>query len=99
MTVYISGPISGTSDYVERFKAAEEELISADAETHVINPVEIAGIMPAETPWGRYLQIELHLLNECDAIYMLRGWEKSRGAQIEKLYAEGCGKSVLFQHN
>ena len=37
--IYISGPITGTSDYMERFEKAEKELIENGYS--VINPAEV----------------------------------------------------------
>lgn len=37
-------------------------------------------------------------LTECDAIYMLDGWQTSRGAKAEKAIAEWLGLEVLYQN-
>jgi len=40
---------------------------------------------------------DVAVLKKCDAIYMLRGWENSKGAKAEKALAEWIGLSVLHQ--
>ncbi len=40
---------------------------------------------------------DLAALKTCDGIYMLRGWELSRGARAEKALAEWMGLQVAFQ--
>ena len=39
----------------------------------------------------------LELLKRCDAIYMLRDWEDSRGAKVELSLAKELGLEVIFQ--
>ena len=37
------------------------------------------------------------ILKEVDIIYMLRDWQDSTGATIEKMFAERCGKQILYE--
>lgn len=97
--IYISGPISGTDDWKERFTRAEKELrvlySAAGEEIDVINPARIE--MPEGTTWQQYMDITLQMLRGCDEIYMLAGWRSSKGAQIERLYALGSGIVVYYE--
>ena len=86
MKVYISGPISGTSDYIERFNEAQKYLESK--RYTVINPALVNSNLPKDTTWEEYMRVSLVLLEQCDAIYLLKGWERSRGASVEKRHAE-----------
>ena len=36
-------------------------------------------------------------LSMCDAIYMLNGWERSKGAKLEKQFAETLGMRIFYQ--
>ena len=40
---------------------------------------------------------DVNALKTCDTIYMLRGWEGSKGAKAEKALAEWMGLSVIYQ--
>jgi len=40
---------------------------------------------------------DVHAICGCDAIYLLKGWESSRGATAEKSIAEWLGLDVLYQ--
>ena len=91
MTVYISGAITGTTDYEERFKTAGKQLRGHD----VINPAAISALLPKDMPWSAYMEVMLPLLKYCDAIYLLKGWHQSSGARIELEYAIKLGLDVM----
>ena len=76
MKVYISGPISGTDDYIERFAAAEKYLQKRGYE--VVNPARENASLPEGTRWQEYMGESLKMLCGCDAIFMLRNWIGSR---------------------
>lgn len=43
------------------------------------------------------VKMDLDCLLRCDAIYMLTGWENSKGAMAEKAVAEWIGLQVLHE--
>lgn len=86
MKVYISGPITGTIDYMERFAEAQKELEAKGYE--VVNPALINSNLPKCTTWDEYMRVSLVLLDLCDAIYMLKGWADSNGASLEYFTAK-----------
>lgn len=94
MKAYISGAITGTTDYEDRFEAAERWLYE-HAFREVINPAAISALLPKGMPWYEYMGVMLPLLKYCDAIYMLKGWENSAGARIEHEYAQKLGLVVM----
>lgn len=93
MKVYISGAITGTDDYMERFAKAEKTL--TDDGFIVINPAKVNGQLPKETSYDEYMKMSILMLSMCDAIYMLKDWGKSRGACIEYGYALGTDKIIM----
>ena len=72
MRIYISGAITGTEDFRERFLKAEKELIAAGYDT--VNPARLNDIMPKNATHGEYMRMSFELLDLCDAIYMLDGF-------------------------
>jgi hypothetical protein len=60
MKIYLSGAITGITDYMERFQAAEEKLIQ-DGHT-VFNPAAINSMMPAGTIYEEYMRVSFTLL-------------------------------------
>lgn len=95
MKIYISGKITGTTDYIERFAAAEKKLRAAGFVT--INPARVNGELPKETTYDEYMAMSLTMLDMCPAIYMMDGWEDSTGASIEFERAYETKKMILFE--
>ena len=98
MKIYISGPITGTDDYMERFQAADDR-IRAKGYTAVNPAAELACKDSNTTTWEEYMGEALKLLATADAIYMLKGWERSKGASIEHWVAIAMGKKVYEELN
>ena len=99
MKIYISGPVTGTDDYKERFQRAEEELKNKYEYSIITNPIKIQEIFskPEDVPHDEYMHISLSVLDKCDCIYMLAGWKKSQGACIEYGYAKAKKMMITFE--
>ena len=100
MRVYISGPITGTTDAEYRFQMAANSMKTLyGLDTEVINPYEVgeAASERAELTHEEYMKISLALMDICDAVYFLNGWENSKGCQQEHIYALNTGMEVLHE--
>ena len=91
--VYISGAITGVSDYKEIFDKAETELKRKYPFVEVIKPTMV--ILPQSCTHEDYMKVDFALMDIADSIYMLKGWEKSKGACMEFWYAMAKGKTIF----
>lgn len=91
MKIYLSGAMASCADtYRQAFYKAQLEL---EREGHII-------INPARLPTGleheKYMPICLSMIDGADAIYLFNNWQNSKGALLEKAYAEYQGKDVIY---
>lgn len=93
MKVYISGPISGLplEAVYNNFTNAEVQLLEQGYE--VVNPLNNG--LPTNATWSEHMRADLKLLLDCDAIYMLNGWEYSKGASLEYDLAIDLGFKLI----
>ena len=94
MKLYLSGAITGTDDYLDRFSMAEKSL---EVEHTIINPAKVNAQLPSDTNYEDYMKMSFCMLDMCDGIYLLKGWEKSCGSNRELGYAMAKGKIILRQ--
>lgn len=93
MGIYLSGPMTGIADHnVPAFNRAAA-LLRARGH-HVINPAEMAG-GDLSLPWSAYIRADIGCLLRVEAVRVLPGWERSRGARLEVLVAQSIGIPVL----
>lgn len=90
--IYISGPITGTKDYMQRFEKAEKEL--TEKGYSVINPAKVNAMLPQDATWEEYIKVSLTLLSICTGVYMMPGWRESRGAVLEFMQARRNGMQI-----
>ncbi len=57
------------------------------------NTAHFGGLCPDDT----WLKGDLEMLKRCDAIYMLKGWEKSVGAQAELATAKNNTLEIIYE--
>lgn len=84
---YISGPITGVEDYWNRFLVAEHML--AEKDLFAINP---AGAFPEGLPYEWYMDVDMKLVDKCESLCFLDGYEKSNGATREAKRADWSRK-------
>lgn len=110
MRTYIAGPIAGRTEeeYQDHFTQAAKHLAAVGLTP--VNPLSVPatehdGDCPPGYAAGEgsghssacHMRADLHELLTCAAIYLLAGWEKSRGAKVEKAVADACGMEVIYE--
>ena len=95
MKIYVSGAITGTDDYMERFAKAEKEL--TEQGYSVVNPAKVNAQLPEDTSYDEYMKMSFCMLDMCEAIFMLKGWSKSCGSNREYWYAMGNCKTIICE--
>lgn len=90
--IYISGPITGVDNYQMNFFIAEQRL--KKRLKRIINPAKLQDCLP-ELTHSEYMTICMAELSLCDSIYMLKGYEKSKGAMQELKWAEENGLKII----
>lgn len=94
--IYISGAITGTDDFIERFAKAQKDL--EEQGYSVVNPAAVNSMLPKDTGYEEYMRMSFLMLDMCDTIYMLDGWSKSCGANREYGYAIAMNKVIVFEN-
>ena len=104
--IYIAGPMTGLPEHnFPAFAAAAEELRAEGWE--VLSPAEmqtaeqmqaVRDLGPAYKFSPTYcacMRRDILVVLDCDAIYLLPGWEQSSGARVEEAVARAVGLDVL----
>lgn len=93
--VYISGPISGY-DLAERKEAFEKAAKRFRKHGYYVSNPFNTGI-PSSASWQEHMKADIAMLMQCDIIYLLEGWQDSRGATLERNLAEELGIKVMLE--
>ena len=94
MKIYIAGKVTGENlgKVFVKFNVTEAILIKRGHE--VINPMRITS---QRWSWEQCMKACINQLITCNAIYMLKDWNDSRGAKIEHELAKIYGLKIIYQ--
>lgn len=99
--IYISGRITGCKNWREKFLCAETELKAAGFKK-IINPLRLDNATKSYfvtdlLTYSQYMIIDIMELINCNYIYMLKGWWRSKGARLEWHIARRLGIKIIYQ--
>ena len=109
MRIYIAGPMRGIEFYNFPAFDATKKFLEGNGHT-VVSPADIdrsLGHNPLESEdqdWNEFpdcLTLKNTILRDvvaildCDAVWLLQGWENSKGATAERAIADWAGKEIL----
>ena len=94
MKIYISGRITNNPNYREEFYKASEWLVAQGYQP--INPSNLDITFP-DLSYEEYMTLDYKLLEMCEGIFMIHGWQSSKGACAELTYAKSLGKKIIYQ--
>ncbi len=96
MKTYISGRITGLeiSEAFSNFEIAELELKNNGHEP--VNVMKLFRNIP-DWEWKDYMIADIKVLFECEAIYMQRNYQESKGAKIEHSIASHLGLIIYYE--
>lgn len=98
--IYISGPMEGKRNLNQKaFDSMEQELLNMGFSP--VNPFEITTDpihMITKNPTRQdFYRKDIRALTYCDSIMMLKGWNMSHGAQLERYVAIEMGLTVHYE--
>ncbi|EKY13361.1 hypothetical protein HMPREF9075_00061 [Capnocytophaga sp. oral taxon 332 str. F0381] len=95
MKIYISGKISGTdlTETRKRFAAVAKVMKRLGVEP--VNPLENG--LSEHDSWEAHMLKDIADLLQCKAIYMLQGWQESKGARIEYYIATKKRMPIMYE--
>jgi hypothetical protein len=91
--VYISGPITGVDNLVVEYVFNKTEILLSSFGYIPVNPLKNG--LPASATYEQHMKRDISLLLDCEYIYMVGVWKKSRGARLENQIADAVGIKLL----
>ena len=97
MKVYIAGKVTGLNkaEIFRKFYGSGNQL-KKQGHT-VMSPAVL--VLNEGFEHSEYMHICFAMIDVCDAVYLQKDWQNSKGAQQELRYAHVMGKQVLYEED
>ena len=95
MKVYIAGKITGLEKAVifEKFYESGNQL---KKDGHLVMSPTVL-VLNEGFEHEDYMHICYAMIDVCDALYMQKDWQQSKGARMELQYAKGFKKQIFYE--
>lgn len=93
--VYISGPIAGYDISERKLAFLKVQHMLETIGYQPVNPFDNG--VPDDANWRVHMKADIAMLVQCDAIYMMPGWELSKGCKLELDVATSCGIRLMLE--
>lgn len=93
--VYISGAISGHD--IEERKCAFAKRAESFKRKGFKAVSFLDNGLSQDASYEAHMRADIALMLTCDSVYMMEGWQNSRGAKMEHDVAEICGLEIFYE--
>jgi nucleoside 2-deoxyribosyltransferase len=103
--VYLAGPMSGydANNFPafdrarDRLKALGHEVLSPADLSRAAGVSDDGTVVPDGMGYSEFMRQDIDAVFEADMLFMLQGWERSRGAKVEHALADLLGKRIVYE--
>ena len=95
MKIYISGAITNNPNAKSQFDKAKETLLELNKAYYPISPMDLPH--QHDQQWSSYMREDIKAMMNCQGIYLIKGWEKSQGAQLEFQLAQTLNFKIIYE--
>lgn len=92
--IYVAGKYTGNTyseveDNIQKARIAGIELLKKGWAVYIphMNTAHFDSLGIDKFNWQLFMDINLSILKRCDAIFLLKGWHTSNGANVEQEYS------------
>jgi len=94
--VYVAHPFSGKKENIDKVEKLIIEMVRQYPDFAFYSPLHAMGFYYFEKPYEEGMKDCLEILSRCDELWLCKGWENSRGCNMEKDFAEAHGIPIRY---
>lgn len=95
MKVYIAGKVTGLEKAAIFGKFYDAKKLLTEEGHTVMSPAVLA--LNGGFEHSDYMHICFAMIDVCDAVYMQKDWQQSKGARMELQYAKDWKKQIIYE--